>query len=65
MFELLKYQNFFQHCSLCLNFLHNYFDSLTKLFLDLYLTIINFLFEQNSFRCIIIIIVLVIKLLTT
>ena len=31
---LLEYTNFLQHS----NFLHNYFDSLTKLFSDLYLT---------------------------
>jgi len=29
-------QNFLQHCSSCLRFLHNYFDSPTKL--DLYLS---------------------------
>jgi len=29
--QLLKYQNFLQHCSSCLSFLHNYFDNPTKL----------------------------------
>jgi len=34
--QLLEYQNFLQHCLLFLRFQQNYFDSSTKLFLDLY-----------------------------
>jgi len=35
--RLLEYQNFLQHYSSCLSFLHNYFDAPTKLFSDFYL----------------------------
>ena len=34
---MLECQNFLQHCSSCLSFLHNYFNGLSKLFSDLYL----------------------------
>jgi len=34
--QLLEYQNLLQHCSLFLRSQQNYFDSLTKLFSDLY-----------------------------
>jgi len=33
----LEYHHFLQHCSLCLSFIHNYFEGSTKLFSDLYL----------------------------
>jgi len=49
MTKLLECQHFLQHCSLCLSVLHNNFDSLTKLFLDLYLA--KFLdISDRSFR---------------
>jgi len=49
---LLESQNFLQYYSSCLSFLHNYFDSLTKLFSDLYLAKFFDILVQSFFSCI-------------
>jgi len=48
MLKLLDYQNFLRYCSSCLNFLYNYFDDSTKLFVR-YILARSFQEEKDIF----------------
>jgi len=49
---LPEYQNVLQHCSSCLSFLHNYLDSPTKLFSNVYLAkfLNTYIFSTHFFN---------------